>query len=149
MQVRKAIAADGPDFLRLVRALAEFEELDPPDDAAQARLIEHAFSDPPRYELWVAEQAGEVVAYAATFPTYSTFRGLPTLFLEDLFVHPDARRKGVATAILKHLRSVAEERGCGRFEWTVLDWNEDALSLYERVGAKTLDAWRICRIDLS
>ncbi|MCA9677019.1 MAG: GNAT family N-acetyltransferase [Kofleriaceae bacterium] len=146
--VRRALPADGPAFLALVRALAAFESLPPPDDDAAARLVADAFADPPRYELWVAEVDGAVAAYAATFMTYSTFRARPTLFLEDLFVHPDARRRGVATAVLARLRAEAEARGCGRFEWMVLDWNADAQRLYAGVGAEEHSAWRLWRVTL-
>jgi GNAT superfamily N-acetyltransferase len=143
--VRPAVPADGPAFLALVRALAEFEQLPPPDEAAQARLIEHAFGDPHRYELWVATIEGTVVAYAATFTTYSTFLAKPTLFLEDLFVSPTARRRGVATAVLARLEAAARERGCGRFEWMVLDWNVDAQALYRGIGAQVHSEWRLVR----
>jgi len=148
MEIRPARRADGPAYLTLVRALAAYERLEPPDDAACARLLDDAFGDRPRYELFVAELDGRVVAYAAAFETYSTFRALPSLYLEDLFVLPEARRRGVATALLAHLRQRAEERGCGRFEWTVLDWNRDAQALYATVGARMLDDWRLCRVDL-
>jgi GNAT superfamily N-acetyltransferase len=158
--VRAAQPADGPAFLALVRALAEFEQLPPPDEAAQARLLEHAFGsepssdpngsmtrggDPRRYELWVATISGEVIAYAATFTTYSTFLARPSLFLEDLFVAPSARRRGVATAVLAHLEATARERGCGRFEWMVLDWNTDAQALYRGIGAQVHAEWRLVR----
>lgn len=146
--VRRAVPADAPAYVALVRALAEFEKLPPPDESAAARLVADAFADPPRYELWVAELGGEVVAYAVTFPTYSTFRALPSLFLEDLFVHPSARRAGVATAILARLREEAVARGCGRFEWFVLDWNVDAQKLYARIGAEEQAAWRLWRVKL-
>lgn len=148
ISVRRADPADGPAYVRLVRALAEFEKLPPPDDAAAARLVDDAFSNPPRYELWIAELDGAVAAYAVTFATYSTFRGKPTLFLEDLFVHPDHRRRGVASAVLARLRTEAESRGCGRFEWFVLDWNENAQQLYAGVGARPLKEWQLWRVDL-
>ena len=147
-RVRRATTADGPAFIALVRSLAAFEKLAPPTEQACADLLRDAFADPPRFELWVAERDDDVIAYAVTFATYSTFRARPTLFLEDLFVHPDARRAGVATAMLKHLRAVAEERGCGRFEWMVLDWNQDAITLYEKVGAAVMPQWQLCRVDL-
>lgn len=146
--VRRAAPADGPAYVALVRALAEFEALPGPDDAAAARLVADAFADPPRYELWVGEQDGDVCAYAVTFMTYSTFLARPTLFLEDLFVHPRARRAGVARAILAHLRGEAEARGCGRFEWLVLDWNADAQKLYAGVGAEEHAAWRLWRVTI-
>jgi GNAT superfamily N-acetyltransferase len=145
--IRMATRADGPGFVALVRALAEFEKLPGPDDAAAARLVTDAF-DARRYELMVAEKDGAIVAYAIFFPTYSTFRARPTLYLEDLFVHPRARRQGLATAMLARLRALAEERGCGRFEWMVLDWNENAMRLYDGIGGKRLDEWRLYRVDL-
>lgn len=146
--IRRAVPADGPAFVALVRALASFERLPLPDDAAAARLVADAFGDPPRYELWVAEIEGAVVGYAATFMTYSTFLARPSLFLEDLFVHPDARRRGVASALLTRLRAEAVARGCGRFEWMVLDWNRDAQALYARLGAEAQAAWQLWRVTL-
>jgi GNAT superfamily N-acetyltransferase len=146
--IRFARREDAPAFIALVRALADYEKLAGPDDAAAARLTEDAFGATPRYEVLVAEVDGQISSYAIFFPTYSTFRARPTLFLEDLFVHPRARRRGVATAMLARLRALAEERGCGRFEWNVLDWNVDAQALYAGVGAKLLSEWRLCRVDL-
>jgi GNAT superfamily N-acetyltransferase len=148
MMIRPAQPADGPAYVALVRALAAYEKLAPPDAAACERLLEHAFGSHPRYQLQVAEVDGEIVAYAAIFHTYSTFRARPTLYLEDLFVHPDHRRQGIATAMLRHLRELAVARECGRFEWTVLDWNTDAQALYQKIGAQLVPGWRLCRIDL-
>jgi GNAT superfamily N-acetyltransferase len=148
VQIRFATRADAPAFIGLVQALADFEKLAGPDAAARERLVEDAFGPSPRYEVLVAEVDGQVSSYAIFFPTYSTFRARPTLFLEDLFVHPRARRRGVATAMLARLRALAEERGCGRFEWMVLDWNVDAQKLYDGVGAKMLNDWRLYRTDL-
>ena len=146
--VRAARREDAAAILTLVRALAEFEELPGPDDAAAARLVEHGFGPHPLFEGLVAELDGAVVAYAIFFTTYSTFRMRPTLFLEDVFVHPAARRRGVATTIMTRLRAIAVERGCGRFEWMVLDWNAGAQALYAKLGATQLDDWRLCRVDL-
>ena len=148
VQIRRATQADGPAYLELVLALAKFEKLEPPDEAGRQRLLDHAFGDDPLYDLWVATVDEGIVAYAVTFETYSTFRALPSLYLEDLFVHPDARRRGIARAILATLRAHAQARGCGRFEWTVLDWNTDAQQLYTEFGAKLLEDWRICRVTL-
>jgi len=146
--VRPATAADGPRFLDLVRGLAAYERLPPPDEAACARLLDDAFGPAPRFELFVAELDGEVVAYAATFTAYSTFLARPTLFLEDLFVDPAARRRGVATAVLAHLEAQARARGCGRFEWYVLNWNVDAQALYQGIGATLMPEWRVVRKTL-
>ncbi|HEY8142676.1 MAG TPA: GNAT family N-acetyltransferase [Kofleriaceae bacterium] len=147
MEIRPARPADGPRIALLIRLLAEFEKLPAPSDEDARRLFAHAFEEG-RLELWVADEGGEVVAYAACFTAYSTFRARPTLFLEDLFVHPSARRRGVATTILARLRREAEARGCGRFEWMVLDWNADAQALYRGIGAALLPDWRLVRIDL-
>jgi GNAT superfamily N-acetyltransferase len=150
MEIRPALPQDGPAIVDLIRCLAEFEKLTPPDAAAGERLLHDAFvRQPPRLELWVAEaEGGQVVAYAACFECYSTFLALPTFFLEDLFVHPSARRRGIARRMLTLLRDEAERRGCGRFEWSVLDWNEDAKKLYRSVGAEIHGNWEICRVEL-
>lgn len=145
--LRQATAADGAAYIELVRTFARFEELEPPDDAAAARLIEHAFGPRPRYELCVVELGGELVAYAAFFETYSTFRALPSLYLEDVFVREDARGRGIGGSILRHLARLAVERGCGRFEWAVLDWNARAQSFYRALGARILSDWQLCRVD--
>lgn len=148
IKVRRATPEDGPAFLGLVRALAEFEKLPGPTEEAGKRLLEDAFGEKPRYRLFVAELDGAVVAYAVTFHTYSTFLAKPTFFLEDLFVHPDARRRGVAGAMMDFLKAEARAEGCGRFEWLVLDWNSDAQSFYDGLGAKREDSWRLYRIVL-
>jgi GNAT superfamily N-acetyltransferase len=145
--LRRAAAADGAAYIELVRGLARFEELEPPDDAAAARLLEHAFGPRPRYELCVVELGGELVAYAVYFETYSTFRALPSLYLEDVFVREDARGRGIGTSILRHLAQLAVERGCGRFEWSVLDWNERAQGFYRSLGARVMSDWQLCRVD--
>ncbi|HKA90790.1 MAG TPA: GNAT family N-acetyltransferase [Haliangiales bacterium] len=146
--VRPARPEDGPAYVGLVRALAEFEKLPGPTDEAARRLLEDAFGPRPRYTLTVADVSAETLAYAVTFDTYSTFRALPTLFLEDLFVHPRARRRGVATSMLAYLRAHAERNGYGRFEWNVLDWNVEAQAFYRRLGAEVLHQWWVCRISL-
>jgi GNAT superfamily N-acetyltransferase len=145
--IRPARPADGPAYVDLVRGLASYERLPPPDDAAAARLLEHAFGPRPRYELLVAELGGAVVAYAAYFDTYSTFRALPSLYLEDLFVHPSVRGRGIGTALVRALAAAAVARGCARFEWTVLDWNVGAQGFYTALGARILNDWRLCRLD--
>lgn len=145
--LRRATPADGVAFVELVRALAAFEALEPPDAAAAERLLADAFGPRPRYELLLAELGGQVVAYASFFETYSTFRALPSLYLEDLFVREDARGRGIGTLLLSRLAELALERGCGRFEWTVLDWNERARRFYRSLGADILEHWQPCRVD--
>jgi GNAT superfamily N-acetyltransferase len=151
MEIRRATPDDGPAIVDLIRSLAEFEKLTPPDQAAGERLIHDAFfRSPPRIELWVVDgDDGRVAAYAACFECYSTFLALPTFFLEDLFVHPSERRRGIARRMLAHLREEAERRGCGRFEWFVLGWNEDAKALYREVGAEIEADWQLCRVSLT
>jgi len=148
VSVRDARRDDAPAIVALIAALAEFESLPGPDADAAARLVEHGFGARRHFESLVAEADGAIVAYAIFFTTYSTFRMRPTLFLEDIFVHPDVRRRGIATKLMETLRALATERGCGRFEWMVLDWNAGAQALYAKLGAKQLADWRLCRVDL-
>ena len=148
MQIRDAQPSDGPGFLELVQCLADYENLPGPTAEAKERLLDHAFGPEPKFRLLVAIEDSRVVAYAAWFVTYSTFRARPTLFLEDLLVHPEMRRQGLGTAMMQELRLRALAMKAGRFEWTVLDWNEDAQALYEGLGAKRLEGWQIMRIDL-
>jgi GNAT superfamily N-acetyltransferase len=145
--LRPARAADLPQVLALVRALAEFEKLPGPDADAERRFTEDFQAEPPRFALEVAERAGEVIAYALYFFTYSTFLARPSLYLEDLFVRPDCRSEGLGRALLERLAAIALERGCGRFEWTVLDWNVRAQAFYRSLGARVLPEWQVCRVD--
>lgn len=147
--VRPATPADAPTIEGLVVALAEFEKLPPPDEAARKRLLADAFGPRPRFEIFLAEWEGEVAGYAFVFETYSTFRALPTLYLEDLFVLPQFRSRKVGYALFQHCRREAEKRGCGRFEWVVLDWNTHAIEFYKRQGAKHLSDWQVYRLDIA
>ena len=136
-------------FCRLVVALAEFEKLPPPDEAAQARLIEDALGARPRIEVWLAfvNEDVEPSGYMILVETYSSFLALPTLYLEDLFVLPECRKGGVGGALLNKVVSLAHERGCGRVEWTALDWNVNAQQVYEqRLGAKRMSEWLLYRM---
>lgn len=148
MVIRRATKTDAQPILGLLEALADYEKLEPPDEAAQERLVRDAFGPDPKLVFWVAEADSVVVAYAAVFFTYSSFLARPTLYLEDLFVHPDARRTGIATAMLARLKKEAEATGCGRMDWTVLAWNEPARALYEGLGATILDDWKLVRAVL-
>jgi GNAT superfamily N-acetyltransferase len=147
-RIRPARAADASAFLGLVKALADFEKLDPPDAAARRRLRRDAFGPKPRIEVLLAESpAGEAAAYAIFFLTYSSFLARPTLYLEDLFVHPDHRRRGIADAVMRRLAAIARRRGCGRMEWVVLDWNTGAQRFYDGLGARRLRDWYPYRLD--
>jgi GNAT superfamily N-acetyltransferase len=142
--IRAAEPRDLPSVVGLVRALADFEKLPGPDEAAARRLIDDFAAG--RYSLFVAEAGDDIVGYALYFFTYSTFLARPSLYLEDLFVHPSARGRGVGERFMRALANEAERRGCGRFEWTVLDWNVDAQKFYRRLGAEILPSWWICRV---
>jgi GNAT superfamily N-acetyltransferase len=145
--VRRAGLDDAPLFLELVCALADYERLDPPDEAAQRRLLQDGFGPQPRFEVYLAELEAEAVGYAIVLETYSSFLAQPTLYLEDLFIRPEARRQGAGTTLLRFLAAEAVRRGCGRMEWIVLDWNELAQGLYRKLGAEMLEEWRFCRLS--
>ena len=147
LTIRKAQTADGVAILTLIHALADLEKLDPPDEAAQQRLLDHAFGELPRFDIFLAEIAGNVVGYAFVFETYSTFLARPTLYLEDLFVMPNYRQQQVGYALFRYCAAEAARRGCGRMEWTVLDWNTHAINFYERQGASHLSEWLHYRLD--
>lgn len=147
--LRVATPADAEDFIRLVIGLAEFEKLDPPDAAAQVRLIEDAFGRKPKFEAWLAYVEGEVqpVGYAIFLETYSSFLALPSIYIEDVFVLEAWRKRGIGGALLKKAVELAHERGCGRVEWTALDWNVNAQQVYEqRLGAKRMSEWYLYRM---
>ena len=145
--VRPANAADGETWLALVDALADYEKLDRPTPEARRRLLNDAFGPAPnRIQVYVAEVEGRAVGYAITLETYSSFLALPTLYLEDLFVLPGARRHGVGRAVFRYLAGEAVRRGCGRMEWVVLDWNQLAIDFYDRLGARRLTEWYTYRL---
>ena len=145
--IRKATSKDAQTILGLVIELATFEKLPPPDEAAQQRLIQDAFGPRPRFEILLAEVEKRVAGYAFVFETYSTFRALPSLYLEDLFVLEQYRGRQVGYTLFKHCAQEAVKRGCGRFEWAVLDWNTHAIDFYKRLGARHLEDWLIYRLD--
>ena len=130
----------------LIRELAVFEHLEHLCSATPERLMPHLFGERPVAEARVAEVAGAVVGFALFFTNFSTFLARPGLYLEDLYVQPAQRGRGIGRALLEHLAALAIERGCGRFEWSVLDWNENAIRFYERMGATVMPEWRICRV---
>jgi len=144
--LRPAERRDVDAIVALIRGLAEFEKLTHLLEVSAEKLAVHLFGPKPVVEAVVAERSGRVVAFALFFTSFSTFLAKPGLWLEDLFVEPDERGHGIGQALLEHLAGLAAARGYGRFEWSVLDWNADAIRFYERMGATVMPDWRICRI---
>lgn len=144
--LRSATPADVPVLFRLIQALAEYEKLSHAVTGNAEALSEHLFGTHPYAEAVLAEYAGQPAGFALFFSNYSTFLTQPGIYLEDLFILPEYRRQGIGKAMLSYLAQLAVERGCGRLEWSVLDWNEPAIAFYRRMGASVLDDWRICRV---
>lgn len=144
--IRSATSADVPVLFELIQALAEYEKLSHAVTGSADELKEHLFGDRPYAESLVAEVAGEVVGFALFFYNYSTFLTKPGIYLEDLFVLPEYRGRGIGKSLIVSLGKLAIARGCGRLEWSVLDWNEPAIAFYRRIGADILPDWRICRV---
>lgn len=135
------------DFVGLIRALADYERLDPPDAAAIARLRDDAFGLRPRFEAALAlDNEGHAIGYAIWFETYSTFLAKPTMYLEDLFVLESARQSGAGSRLFDHVRELGRARGCGRMDWQVLEWNTLARDFYARRQAQWLRDWLPYRI---
>jgi GNAT superfamily N-acetyltransferase len=144
--IRRAGPDDTPTIARLIRALAEYEQLAHTVVLDERRLREHLFGPRPFAEVLLAEDAGEVVGFALFFHNYSTFAGSPTLYLEDLFVVPQRRGQGHGRKLLAALARLAVERGCGRLEWCVLNWNQPAIDFYRSLGAKPMSDWTVYRL---
>jgi GNAT superfamily N-acetyltransferase len=145
-QIRPAAPADVSAIFGLMIELAEFEKLMHMFIATEDGVHDALFGARPSAEALVAEENGHIVSYALFFHNYSTFLGKRGLFLEDLYVKPATRSSGLGTKMLRALAALAVERQCGRFEWTVLDWNQNAIGFYEKMGATVLPDWRIVRI---
>ena len=150
--LRPAELRDIPAIVQLIRELAEFENLAHLLQLTPEKLRPQLFGERPAAEALVAElgdgkSGGEVVGFALFFTNFSTFLAQPGLYLEDLFVRPEHRGAGIGEALLTHLGRIAVERDYGRFEWSVLDWNESAIGFYQRMGATVMPDWRICRIS--
>jgi GNAT superfamily N-acetyltransferase len=146
LTLRPAIPTDVPVLFELIQALAEYEKLSHTVVGSASALQDHLFGPRPYVEAILAQWAGETAGFALFFPNYSTFLTQPGIYLEDLFVLPKFRRQGIGKAMFTYLAQLAVSRGCGRLEWSVLDWNEPAIAFYESMGAAVLPDWRICRI---
>jgi GNAT superfamily N-acetyltransferase len=145
--IRPACPGDVELLVNLVHELAVYEKLERHALAKPEDFRLHLFGRRPAAEAALAEVDGQPVGFALWFTTFSTFRGQPGLYLEDLFVKPDYRGRGIGKGLLAFLAGLAVERGCGRLEWAVLNWNEPAIGFYRSVGARPMDEWTVYRID--
>ena len=141
IEIRKASAADASLILRFVTELAIYEKAEHEVLATEADIINSLFSGSSTAQALICQVKGEPIGFAVYFYNYSTWLGKNGLYLEDLYVSPESRGTGAGKALLKHLAHIAIENDCGRFEWSVLDWNEPAIKFYQSIGAKPLDEW--------
>lgn len=144
--IRAADETDVPLVLGFIRALAEYERLAHECAASEQSLRATLFGNPRFAEVLIGEEDGQPVGFALFFHNYSTFKGRPGLYLEDVFVNPDKRGRGYGKAILTRLAAIAVERGCARFEWSVLDWNEPSIAFYRSLGAVPMEEWTVYRV---
>ena len=145
--IRPATPADIPAIARLIRALAEYERLSHAVVFEETALHDHLFGPRPYCEVLLAQEGDEVVGFALFFHNYSTFVGKPGIYLEDLFVEPTHRGQGHGKELFLAVARLAAERGCGRLEWAVLDWNEPSIAFYRKMGATALDDWTTYRLS--
>jgi GNAT superfamily N-acetyltransferase len=146
ISIEPATPNDVPTIRTLIRELAEFERLEHEAKATDELLHEALFGPQPAAEVVIARVDGEVAGFALFFHNFSTFVGKRGLYLEDLYVRPHFRRIGCGAALLKHLAKIARDRDCGRFEWSVLDWNRRAIDFYESLGAVAMKEWTVYRV---
>jgi GNAT superfamily N-acetyltransferase len=147
LRIEQATEKDVPLLLTLIRGLAEYERLSDRVSATEERLRASLFGERPYAEAIIAYDNDRPVGYAIYFFTYSSFQGLPGLYLEDLFVLPDARGSGIGRRLLAWLAKLAVERGCCRIEWAVLNWNEPAIKFYRKLGAEPMNEWAVYRLS--
>lgn len=145
--IREAVPGDTALILTFIRALAEFERAPDAVTATEAGLLRDGFGPNPFYYCLIAEFDGQPAGFAFYFFNYSTWMGRPGIYLEDLFVHPEFRGKGIGKALLKKVAEIAVEKGCRRMQWEVLDWNTPAVDFYRAMGADFLDEWRNVRLE--
>jgi GNAT superfamily N-acetyltransferase len=144
--IRPARVEDVPIILELIRDLAAYERAPNEVTATKEQLVDVLFGERPAAEVLLAFEGQSSVGFAVYFYNFSTWLGRPGLYLEDLFVKPERRGKGYGRALLIELAKIAQERGCGRMEWAVLDWNEPAIKFYRALGAKPMDEWTVFRL---
>src|SRR6202051_5204702 len=144
--IRSAKVADVPIILQLIRDLATYERAPNEVTATEEQLVDVLFGEKPSAEVLLAFEEETPVGFAVFFHNFSTWLGRPGLYLEDLFVRPEQRGKGYGRALLIHLAKIARERGCGRMEWAVLNWNEPAIKFYRKLAAKPMDEWTVFRL---
>ncbi|HEX2740257.1 MAG TPA: GNAT family N-acetyltransferase [Rubrobacter sp.] len=144
--VRSASSEDVPLIHSFIKELAEYERLSHEVFATEEMLSEQLFGERPVAGVLIAELGGDAAGFALFFHTFSTFLGKPGIYLEDLYVRPEFRGSGVGRALLDHLGRLAKERGCGRIEWAVLDWNEPAIGFYRSIGASPISGWTVYRV---
>ena len=144
--IRPARPGDEHALFALIQALAEYEKLSHAVSGSAEKLAQDLFGSRPAAEALLVEDSDQPVAFALFFHNYSTFLTQRGLYLEDIFVLPEHRRRGIGKALLSEVAKIACARGCGRLEWSVLDWNESAIGFYQSVGASVLPDWRICRV---
>jgi GNAT superfamily N-acetyltransferase len=145
--IQAARESDLPQILSFIRELAAYEKLEHEVQATEDDLRRTLFGERAYAETVIARHRGEAAGFALFFHNYSTILARPGIYLEDLFVRPEYRGRGIGKALLVHLARLALERGCGRVEWWVLDWNETAIAFYERIKAKPMDDWTVFRLD--
>ena len=145
--VRSAVPEDLDLIIGFIRALAAYERLADAVRLDRDVLGAHLFGATPKAEVVIAERDGAAIGFALFFHNFSTFEGRPGIYLEDLFVAPEARGSGAGKALLRHLAQLALDRGCARLEWSVLDWNEPAISFYRSLGAASMDDWTVNRLS--
>jgi GNAT superfamily N-acetyltransferase len=148
LKIRPAEEKDVDAIFELIRGLAEYEKLTDRVTGNTDLLRSHLFGDRVYAEVIIAELEDLAIGFALFFPTYSTFLTQPGLYLEDVFVRPEYRRQGVGRALMTSVATIAHDRGCGRLEWSVLDWNQPAIEFYQSLGATVLPEWRICRMTV-
>jgi GNAT superfamily N-acetyltransferase len=146
LRIRRGTVRDVPTILNLIRGLAEYERLGHEARATATALRRHGFGRQPYFETLICVRGRTAIGFALYFFTYSTFMARPSLYLEDLFVLPEERGRGAGRALLRALAKIAVRRGCGRMEWTVLDWNSPAIGFYESLGVQFKREWILTRL---